>query len=118
MALVSLKSGARGWTVGVTVASWPASIEGDIASPWTWVEIVAVGLSLEKPRPRSLLSFMPSFGPEGGSFCGTGFLNANLRFGAEAVRVSCSLSLKFLIAYQAEGSIRVVLRNECGLSVL
>ena len=60
---------------------------------------------------------MPSFELEGGSFSGTEFLNANLRFGAEAVRISCSLLLKSLIAYRAEGSIRVVLRNGCGLSV-
>ena len=45
MAWGSLKSGAGGLAGGVTVALWPAWIDGDIASPWTWIEVVAVGLS-------------------------------------------------------------------------
>ena len=98
MAWESLKSGARGSAIGVTVASRPSWIESDTASPWVWVEAIAVGPSLKKPFPRTVLPFAPSFGHEVDSLCGTGFLNANLGFGAEAVRLSCSFSLKFLIA--------------------
>ncbi len=98
MAWESLKSGARGSAIGVTVASWPSWVESDTASRRIWVEPIAVGLLLEKPCPRTVLPFTPSFGHEVDSLCGTGFLNANLRFGAEAVRISCSFSLRFLIA--------------------
>ena len=98
MAWESLESGARGSAIGVTVASWPSWIESDTASRWIWVEVIAVGLLLEKPCSRSVLPFTPSFGHEVDSLCGTGFLNANLRFGAEAARISRRFSLKFLIA--------------------
>ena len=36
--------------------------------------------------------------------CATVFLNANLRFGAKALRISCSFSLRDLTAYQADRS--------------
>ena len=98
MAWEPLKSGARGSAEGVTVTSWLSWIESDTASRWIWVAVISTGLLLAKPCPRIVLSFTPSFGYEVESLCGIAFLNANLRFGAEAVRMSCSFSLKFLIA--------------------
>ena len=78
-----LESGACDLIVGAVVAC---------------VEDVASETLLEACCPCVEASFNPSLAGVGESFWGTVFLKVNFRFGAAAVRVSCSLSLKFLIA--------------------
>ena len=63
------------------------------STPWPVTARLWIEASSPVPKPESA-----------GLFCAAAFLrvNANLRFGAEALRISCRVSLRDFTAYQAD----------------